>query len=76
MKHMCEASGLLLRVEAGEEITITVSSRANARLIRARPSQWRSWADIADLVRGPTDPDWQHDRDLVGADVRDPCAAR
>ena len=71
-----EASDLVRRVEAGEEITITVSSRANARLIPARPSQWRSWADIADLFRGPADPDWQHDRDLVDADVRDPWAAR
>ena len=63
-KHMCDASKLLLRVEAGEEIIVTVSSRASARLIPARPSQWRSWADIADLFRGPADPDWQHDGDL------------
>ena len=76
MKHMCDASKFFLRVEAGEEITITVSSRANARLIPARPSQWRSWADIADLFRGPADSDWQHDGDPVDADVRDPWAAR
>ena len=75
IQHMCDASRLVLRVEAGEEIAITVSSRANAQVIPARPSQWRSWADIADLFRGPADPDWERDRDLVDADVRDPWAA-
>ena len=70
-----DASDLVRRVEAGEEITITVSGRASARLIPARPTQWRAWAEIADLFRGPADPDWERDRDLVDADVRDPWAA-
>jgi prevent-host-death family protein len=70
-----DASELVRRVEAGEAITITVSGRPSARLVPVRPTQWRAWAEIADLFRGPADPDWEHDRDLVDADVRDPWAA-
>lgn len=70
-----DASDLVRRVEAGEEITITVSGRPSARLVPARPTQWRSWADLTDLFRGPTDADWERDRDLLDADVRDPWAA-
>lgn len=71
-----DASDLLRRVEAGEEITITVSGRPSARLVPARPTQWRSWSEIADLFRGPADPLWEQDRDLLDADVRDPWAPR
>ncbi len=71
-----DASDLVRRVEAGEEITITVSGRPSARLIPVRPIQWRAWAEIADLFRGPTDPDWERDRELVDTDLRDPWAAR
>ena len=71
-----DASELVRRVEAGEEITITVSGRVTARLVPARPTQWRTWADIADLFRGPADPDWQRDRDLVDDSMIDPWSAR
>ena len=71
-----DASELVRRVEAGEQITITVSGRPSARLVPARPIQWRAWAEIADLFRGPGDPDWEHDRDLLDDDVRDPWVAR
>jgi prevent-host-death family protein len=71
-----DASDLVRRVEAGEEITITVSGRPSARLVPARPAQWRPWAEIADLFRGPADVEWERDRDLLDADVRDPWAVR
>ncbi len=71
-----EAAELLRRVEAGEEITITVSGRHSARLVAARPVQWRAWDEVADLFRGAGDPDWERDRDLVDNDVRDSWAAR
>ena len=71
-----DASGLVRRVEAGEEITITVSGRPSARIVPARPTQWRSWAEIADLFGGPADAEWEQDRDLLDVDVRDPWAAR
>ena len=60
-----DASELVRRVEAGEEIDITVSGRLAARLVPMKPAQWRRWADIADLFTGPADPDWERDRDLV-----------
>jgi prevent-host-death family protein len=70
------ASDLVRRVEAGEEITITVSGRPSARLVPARATQWRSWAEVADLFRGPMDAEWERDRDLLDTDVRDPWAVR
>ena len=69
-----DASDLVRRVEAGEEITITVSGRPSARLVPttpAPPAQWRSWTEIAALFTGPSDTDWQADRDLVDDAVRD-----
>ena len=71
-----DASDLVRRVEAGEEITITVSGRPSARLVSARQIQWRGWADIADLFHGPADVEWERDRDLIDPDVRDPWAER
>lgn len=70
-----DASGLVRRVEAGEEITITVSGRPSARLVPPRPTQWRMWADVADLFLGTPDPDWADDRELLDGAVRDPWAA-
>ena len=61
-----DASELVRRVEAGEEIEITVAGRLAARLVPAAPRRWKRWADIANLFTGPSDPDWEHDRDLVG----------
>jgi prevent-host-death family protein len=71
-----DASDLVRRVEAGEEITINVAGRPSARLVAARPVPWRAWDEVADVFRGPGDPGWEHDRDLVDDDVRDPWAAR
>lgn len=71
-----EASELVRRVEAGEEITITVSGRPSARLVPARQTRWRAWSDIAELFRGAPDLEWEHDRDLIDLGVRDPWAER
>lgn len=69
-------SALVRRVEAGEEILITVSGRPSARLVPAGPRTWRSWAEIAELFDGPSDADWQLDRELLDHDVRDPWVDR
>ena len=69
-----DASELVRRAQAGEEITITVSGRPSARLIPPGPTRWRHWDDIAELFAGPADPDWEHDRELVADDLRDPWA--
>ena len=70
-----DASELVRRVEAGEEITITVSGRPMARLVPPPPPPPpppRAWSDIADLFAGPADPEWARDREALDADVRDP----
>jgi prevent-host-death family protein len=66
-----DASDLVRRVEAGEEITVTVAGRPSARLVPARPVQWRAWGDLADLFAGPADADWDAHRDLVDGDLHD-----
>ena len=67
-----DASGLLRRVERGEEIIITVSGRPSARLVPARQTRWQRWGDVTDLFAGPADADWEVDRGLVDDTVRDP----
>ncbi|MBU8814005.1 MULTISPECIES: type II toxin-antitoxin system Phd/YefM family antitoxin [Mycolicibacterium] len=69
-----DASDLVRRVEEGEEFTITVAGRPSARLVSATPRMWRKWADITELFRGPNDPDWETDRDLIADELRDPWA--
>ncbi|MBV9142820.1 MAG: type II toxin-antitoxin system Phd/YefM family antitoxin [Pseudonocardiales bacterium] len=70
-----QASELVRRVEAGEEITITVAGRPSARLVAAAPRRWRRWEDLAELFRGPADPAWDSDRDRVEQALRDPWTA-
>lgn len=71
-----DASGLLRRVERGEEIVITVSGRPSARLVPARQARWHRWDDVTDLFAGPSDADWMSDRELVDDAVRDPWTQR
>ena len=69
------ASDLVRRVEAGEEITITVAGRPTARLVAATPQRWRSFDAIADLFDGPADTTWEADRNRLDQTVRDPWSA-
>lgn len=71
-----DASDLVRRAQAGEEIIITVSGRPSARLVPPGPAQWRRWGDVAEMFTGPADPDWERDRELVGDDLTDPWAER
>lgn len=71
-----DASELVRQVEAGEEITITVSGRPSARLVPAHESPWRTWDQVADLFRDVVDTAWAADRDLVDHEIRDPWAQR
>ena len=70
------ASELVRRVEAGEEVTITVAGRPSARLVAADRRSWRQWDEIAELYRGPEDVRWERDRDRIDRQLRDPWAAR
>jgi len=67
-----DASELVRRVEAGEEIDITVAGRLAARLVPAAPKQWQHWAEIANLFAGPPDPDWNRDRESIDQTVHNP----
>jgi len=67
-----DASEIVRRVEAGEEMDVTVSGRLAARLIPAAPKRWRRWEDVGGLFSGPGDPDWDRDRDLIDHSVAGP----
>jgi len=67
-----EASEIVRRVEAGEEIDVTVSGRLAARIVPATPRRWQRWNDIADLFAARPDLDWEHDRDRVEQSVTNP----
>lgn len=69
------ASELVRRVEAGEEVIITVAGRPSARLVPVASRTWRQWRDVAELFEGPADPGWARDRDLVEVSLRDPWTA-
>ncbi|MGH8862902.1 MAG: type II toxin-antitoxin system Phd/YefM family antitoxin [Jatrophihabitantaceae bacterium] len=71
-----DASELVRRVEAGEEIDITVSGRLAARLVPAPPKRWQRWHDIADAFARRPDPDWDRDRDMVDQSAVDPWDRR
>ncbi|CAN5143076.1 hypothetical protein BH20ACT3_BH20ACT3_14600 [soil metagenome] len=66
------ASELVKRVEAGEEITVTVAGRPSARLVAVTPQSWRRWEEVAELFDGPVDTEWDGDRDRLDQMLRDP----
>lgn len=70
------ASDLVRRVEAGEEVTITVAGRPSARLVPVTPHSWREWGEVAELFDGPADEAWDGDRDRIGDELIDPWDRR
>lgn len=71
-----QASELVRRAQAGEEVTVTVAGRPSARLVPAASRTWRRWDDIAELFNGPEDPAWKKDRDRIDQELRDPWETR
>lgn len=71
-----DASDLVRRAEAGEEITITVSGRPSARLVPADRRRWCFWSQIADPFAGPENAEWGAPRGLVDDEPRDPWRLR
>jgi prevent-host-death family protein len=65
------ASDLVKRAEAGEELLVTVSGRPAAVLGPATPSRWRSYEEIATIFAGPADPAWATDRERVDQTIGD-----
>lgn len=70
------ASDLVRRAEAGEQVTITVAGRPAAVLGPVSARAWRRWEDLADLFREPIDAEWDADRELLDSSPADPWAAR
>ena len=60
-----QASELVRRVEAGEEVTITVAGRPSVRMVPAAPHAWRPYTAVAELFDGVADPEWTDDRQPV-----------
>lgn len=67
-----DASELVRRVEAGEEITITVAGRPSARLVTVSTREWRKYEALSELYRGSDDVDWETDRDQIDQTLREP----
>lgn len=53
-----QASELVRRVEAGEEILVTVSGRPAARIVPVGRRRWRTGREIASLLVVASDPTW------------------
>ncbi len=70
-----DASELVRRVERGEEIEITVAGRLAARMVPAAPKRWQQWDDIAAVLAGRPDPDWERDREGIDQAVTNPWDA-
>lgn len=70
-----DASALLRRVEAGDDVTVTVSGRPVARLVRVEAGPWTSWEAVADLFNGEADETWDSDREAVDSEIRNPWTA-
>lgn len=68
------ASELVRRAQAGEQLTITVSGRPAAVLGPVSPRAWRQWSDLAPLFTSATDPDRAADRDHLDDTPADPWA--
>lgn len=67
-----QASELVRRVEAGDEILITVAGRPSARLVPVAPRTWRTWEEVSDILHGPADPDWEEDMNRIDHGLYDP----
>lgn len=68
-----QASELVRRAEAGEDIIITVAGRPAAQLGSMPRRRWRVGREIRHVFETPTDPTWAQERSTgLDSDVRDP----
>jgi len=70
------ASELVRRAEAGEQLTITVAGRPAAVLGPVSSRAWLHWSELASLFDGSTDPGWESDRHVLDDSVVDPWDPR
>ena len=75
-----EASDLVRRVEAGEEIVVTVSGRPAAMLVPIRRMRWRHGQEVGYIFGTPADPAWSAEHsarsDVLADDPQDPWAVQ
>ena len=75
-----DASDVVRRAEAGEEVVVTVAGRPAARLTAINSRRWRRGRELAEVFAAPIDPTWALKRaadvELSDDDVRDPWAQR
>jgi prevent-host-death family protein len=70
------ASELVRRAEAGEQLTVTVAGRPAAVLGPVAPRRWRQWDEISDLFRTSVDAELAEDLGRLDAEPDDPWARR
>ena len=69
-----DTAAVLRRVQAGEDVTVTISGRPVAQLIPVRPPRrrWLSKAEfLARLPRAQADPGLRGDLDALAGDTTD-----
>jgi prevent-host-death family protein len=70
------ASELVRRAEAGEQLTITVAGRPAAVLGPVGSRLWLHWSELAAVFDGPTDPSWESDRHVLEDSLVNPWEHR
>jgi prevent-host-death family protein len=69
-----DTAGVLKRVQAGEDVVITVNGKPVARLVPVQPAK-RRWIARAELVRrlstGQADPGLRSDLQVLAGDTTD-----
>ncbi len=67
-----QVAEVLRRVEAGEEITVTVAGRPSVELRRATSRRWIGGAALEAVFAGPAPRTLEADLERLGGDVVDP----
>lgn len=71
---------MVRRVEAGEEIVVTVSGRPAAMLVPIRRMRWRDAQEVGYIFIVPAVPAWAAEHstrsDVLGDDPQDPWSAQ
>lgn len=67
-----DASDLVRRAEAGENLLITVAGRPAAVLGPPERGHWRRADDVVAVLSGPTDDEWAEDVELIDDELVDP----
>lgn len=70
-----QVAQVLRRVEAGEQITVTVAGRPAVELRPASTRRWLGGSALAAVFAGPAPRSVMHDLDRIGGTITDPFEA-